>query len=794
MLSQRFLNGFRVVELSTGIAGSYATKLFVDAGADVIKVEPASGDPVRRHSSTGFTPSNEDSALFSYLNAGKRSIIGEGNAEAVHSVIASADLVVRSLPDPWSDHGLALQTSPSCVHLTISPWGDVGPFVARPATDLTIQAEAGTVALHGHPDETPYQMGGRIVEWSAGTFGATASLAAMLRAKRNGLGEVVQVTLLATSLYISSVMMDSNHEMMGRPPIVSPARMVDLPSIEPTSDGFVGFKLYSRQQFESFALLIDRPDLLELESWAHAEYRAAHRGEWDAMVHAWTSSHTTEQVIAAATELRIPAANVNDAAGILDGYLGAHGRFVSSADGSFKQPAAPYVIEGVRPSPPLPAPALGEHNELVEKVSKQSVPHAEAVASETLPFGGYRVLDVTSHWAGPAVGQIFACLGADVIHVESATHMDGARSHVPAGLRERDRWWEWSGSWHSKSSNKRSLCIDLTTDDGQAILAELVAKADVLVENFSPRVFDRFGFTQERVFDINPRIVFARMPAFGLAGDWRERTGFAQTMEQVSGMAWLTGHPSSPPRILNGPCDPLAGYHTAFAIMSALRDRDHTGKGSFIEAAMVESALNVSAELTIERSAYGRTLQRMGNRSPDCAPQGVYPSAGDDEWVALSVTTIAEWKSLCEVLDAPGWMRHPALEITKERSEAQDRVDPIIAQWTSSRSSQEIVDILTRVDIPVGIVRDPRLQMEHPQLSAIGYYEQIEHPLVGSRTLPTLPFSYASVDRWYKRPAPLLGEHNVEILSTVLGASQDRIGALQEAGIIADWPTGIPRS
>ena len=259
-----------------------------------------------------------------------------------------------------------------------------------------------------------------------------------------------------------------------------------------------------------------------------------------------------------------------------------------------------------------------------------------------------RVIDATAWWAGPEAGRLLALLGADVVHLETTRRPDGMR--LAGGLfADKPRWWERSAISLSANAGKRGITLDLTQDDGRELLDRLLADADVLLENFSPRVAERFALTPERLHALNPGLVYVRMPAFGLDGPWRDRVGFAQTMEQVTGMAWITGHPDDQPRIPRGPCDPLAGAHAAFAVLVALEERRRTGIGAFVESTMVEAAMNVAAEQVIEWTANGVELQRQGNRAPGFVPQGLYSCRGDEQWLAVSVATDEQWKALVDV-------------------------------------------------------------------------------------------------------------------------------------------------
>ena len=784
------LDDVLVAELATGIAGPYAGKLFADAGADVVKVEPPGGDPLRARVVGGRCAGGADSALFQHLNAGKRSVVGGPGDPAIEDLVAGADLVIESLA-PLSDWpGAWRGEHPQLVVLSITPYGRHGPYRDRPATGFTVQAESGSIGARGRPDGVPVQAGGRIGEWCAGVFGAVGALAAVTRARRTGVGELVDSPWLAADHLATNANVSLRYSLQGRPPLDHPARVVDAPSIERTADGLVGFTTNTRQQFEDFVRMVERLDLLADERWASAEFRMRHIDEWDAMVTPWLLAHTSAEALEAATLLRIPAAPVNNGPSLLDQeHYRVRGVFGPCPGGGFAHPLPPYVMDGDRPRPARPAPGLGEHTHLACGRGRAR-PAAPDPTGPGLPFTGLRVLDATSMWAGPVVGQVLAALGADVIHLESIQRLDLGRLKVDGG-QGRPQWWERGANWQMVNANKRDVTLDLRQPTGRLLMHRLIARCDVLVENFSPRVFEQFGVTKEIVRALNPRTVFARMPAFGLDGPWRDHVGFAQTMEQVSGLAWVTGHPGeSRPQVPRGPCDPLAGYHALFAIMVALWRRDRGGGGAFLELAMTESALNAAAEVLIEYSAYGVVLERQGNRGPDAAPQGLYRCGGDDQWLALSVEDDAQWSALRRELGEPPWAAAPDLQTVDGRHAAADRLDEGLATWAAELGLDEAVDRLVRAGVPAAPVRDPRLADGHPQLRAWGYFEDVEHPVAGRHPLPSLPFRYDGVPRWFRSPAPTLGQHNAEVLCDLLGLSAAELAALEEQAVIGTAPLG----
>ncbi|MCH2170716.1 CoA transferase, partial [Myxococcota bacterium] len=621
------LRGIRVIDFSNRISGAYVTKLLADAYADVIKVEPQQGDPLRRWSASHRDLSDEDGALFQFLACSKRSVVGAPSDPSVLELVEGADLVVETF-EPGSFNGRQwCERFPGLVVLSISPYGQEGPYANRPSSDLTIQAESGGISGRGLPDQPPVQCGGLITEWIGGTFASVAGLAAVMRAKQTGQGEHIDFSLCEVMNIGSTVYVDLMASLLGRPESIGPSRSVELPSIEPTSDGWVGFNTNSRQQFNDFCLMIERPDLSDAEiEWWNVGVRNERMDEWNEMVRAWTTRHTTEEVVEKASMLRIPVAPVNSGRMVFDHpHFQARGNYVANPRSGFLQPAPSYILGGERPRPPEPPPHLGEHNDTLEAPSQPRRPGTSPGRAQNpkLPLEGVRILDSTAWWAGPSACQMLAHLGADVIRMEACQKPDGMR--MAGGMFiSQDCWWERSHITLAANTNKRGITLNLGDPAGLAVCKRLIAESDVFVENFSPRVVEGFGLDWDSVHALNPRTIQVRMPAFGLSGPWRENVGFAQTMEQISGLAWVTGHAEDQPRIQRGPCDPLAGMHAAYAVLVALAEREHTGEGKLLECTMVEGALNAAAEIAIEWSAYGVELQRAGNRGPQGSPQNIY--------------------------------------------------------------------------------------------------------------------------------------------------------------------------
>ena len=666
------LEGLRVLDLTTEIAGPYATKLLVDAGADVIKLEAPDGDPLRRWSAS-HTPiaGGTNGALFDFLNTSKRSAVADLETDAGRRLFldlaATVDLVIESLePGRLDALGLGWETlhalSPTLSLVSISPWGGTGPWANRPATEWTLQAATGATAFRGLPERGPVGAGGRVGEWCASAYAATGALAAFLSARRTGQGQHVDLSIFECLLHTITIYHASINSAFHPGPL---PQALETPSIEPAQDGWVGFCTYTGQQWKDFCSMIGRPELAEGEKYFDSIARMKELPFIQEAMHAWTREHTIDEIIEVSSLLRIPCVPIGDGRTVLEiEHFKERGVYIDNPRG-FKQPRVPYRMDHDE-RPLEPAPALGGDQAAVEaEVSTARPLLGEPSGESAAPLEGLRVVDLTAFWAGPTVTNCLAQLGADVVKIESIQRPDGMRF---MGTRPGEDFYEWGPVYHGVNPGKRCITLDLNQERGIGILRRLIEGADVLTENFSARVMENFGLTWETLHSWNPRLIVVRMPAFGLDGPWKDRAGWASNVDQVSGMSWVTGYDENFPIIVRAACDPVGGMHAAFALLLGLETRRRTGKGQLIEVPLVESALTLAAEQVVEYTAYGELLTRSGNRGPYAAPQGIYPTTDADEPLALAVTSDAQWQALRELLGSPEWASDPRLETEAGRA------------------------------------------------------------------------------------------------------------------------------
>ena len=739
------LAGVRVLDSTTRTAGAYAGKMLRDVGADVMIVGPVNDDAVSR-----------------WLHGGKR------RAASTH-VSQLRDLADIVLVDDTTD---SYDARPGTVTVHISDFGRTGPWAGRPATHLILEAESGSLGSRGVPELPPVAVGGELGEWIAGMYAGTSALAAWRTARESSIAEHVEVSVFECMLVTLNMHEPLHAAFSGSDAFT---RWVQVPSVERTKDGWVCFSLVTGQQWLDFAAMIERPDLGADTSLNNMLGRWPRRHEIYAAMEPWLTARTVDEVVETATSFRLPVAHVTDGPMLpAMEHFRVREVFTPSPHGDYVQPRPPYLFSGFSTAPAAPAPGVTSADVTQQW---QGSERATGNAAPQRPLDGLRIVDLTAFFAGPSGTGYLAALGADVIKVESIQRPDGIR-FAGGQVTQAGDWWEYSWVFHGVNADKRGVTLDLTRDVGIELLHRLIEGADVLIENYSPRVLDQFGLSYERLAASYPSLVVTRMPAFGLDGPWAQRVGFALTMEALAGMATTTGHPDGKPTCPGGVLDPIAGMHAAFATLAALEHRETTGAGQLVEVPMIECALNIAPQPLLKWGANGTVLTRGGNASPGAILQGVYECAGDDAWAAVTVRTEDEEKALIALLSADGL----------------DTVDlhTALRAYLVGRVEEDAVAELVRAGIPAGVVRRPTVAGRSDHVGARGFYEQHEHPTIGRVGYPVLPTRFAS---WtgpvHTRPAPTLGQHNTDVFGHELGIGADKLAELDQQGVIGTRPAGL---
>jgi crotonobetainyl-CoA:carnitine CoA-transferase CaiB-like acyl-CoA transferase len=402
-----------------------------------------------------------------------------------------------------------------------------------------------------------------------------------------------------------------------------------------------------------------------------------------------------------------------------------------------------------------------------------------------LPLGGVRVADLTMMWAGPFATRVLAEMGAEVIKIESPRAWDNVRTLMPV-----DHPQPWNASWYFNDYNrdKKSLTLDLAQPRGRELFLRLVGVCDVVIENYRADVLDKLGVGYQVLRTARPDVILVSMAGFGKTGPERGLVGFGPIVEMMAGESSLTGYGDDGVPYKTGISygDPVAGLAAASAVALALIQRRRTGRGAWIDLAQRETMAQMAGEAFAAASLRGETPSHCGNRHPAWAPQGVYPVAGEDQWLAISVRGDSEWRALAGAIGA-GELAGLALA---DRRARHDELDARIAAWSRAQDPQAAMESLQALRIPAARVLDTHAIHWDPHLLAREAWVFLPHPCMAPWPQPASAWRLEEARPQLRRHAPLFGEHNREILCGLLGLPEACLAELAAARIIGDAPIG----
>jgi crotonobetainyl-CoA:carnitine CoA-transferase CaiB-like acyl-CoA transferase len=409
--------------------------------------------------------------------------------------------------------------------------------------------------------------------------------------------------------------------------------------------------------------------------------------------------------------------------------------------------------------------------------------------SQQLPLEGIRVIDLAQVFAGPACTRILADLGADVIRFESPNRLDVTRSLIITENDGLDHYYHRASYFIIRNASKREMVVDLAKDEGREIIRKLLADADVVVESFTPRVMAQFGLDYDAVKQIKADIIMCSLSGYGQNGNMRDFGAYGMGLEPASGISSITGYPGGPPmRSGLSFTDPYSGFIGAGAILTALQYRRRTGKGQFIDLSEQEAAVPIMAAALLDYEMNGRVRERQGDRSEWNVPQGCYRCAGADRWAVISCSSDAEFERLATATGHPEWLTDERFATVLARRDHQDELDAAITQWTSQRDHYDVMRTLQAAGVKAAPVLDGKEILFDPQFCERHHFDVVDQPLLGKRPVQRhLAAKFTRFEAKARRPAPLLGEHNDEVLKE-LGYSDGEIAKLREDKVIAEQP------
>lgn len=818
------LEPYRVIDL-TDHRGEIGPMLLGDLGADVIRVEPPGGVSARR--AGALIPaerSTEDlrSHQFRAFNRNKRSIVLDLGSAAdrtdFEALIRGSDFVIESGPGGYAaTHGFDFARfaalNPRIVHVLITPFGNDGPAAARIATDLTLSAMGGQAALQGAPDRAPVRISVPQIWRHAGAEAAAAAMIAHQRMQRTGSAQFADVSAQCVTTWTTMNAMDAhaiqgfNFERRGSTvqmgtrevdPVFACADgyLVALPVgtvIEPLLGHLAGEDLIDESWLAEDWLTIDQRRVL-------GETVRFTREQQAETLARFFRNHTKVELFAIGVELGITLAPINSVADLLhfeqiaareawselaldDGTpIRTPGRIALFDVGRTSSSEGPTFEAAVR----RPAPRLDQHGAEI-RAELRSSPRAAAVPRLRLhesgrPFAGLKVLDLTWIIAGPSSARYFADHGAVVVKVESELRPDGLRL---LGPQKGDSQWNSSHFHGEFNAGKQCVQLNLKNPQGLVLMKRLIAWADVFIENWAPGALTRLGLDYSVVRDINPNIIMLSTSLMGQTGPACEVAGFGYHAGGMAGFYEVTGWPDLPP---HGPwmayTDVIAPRMIAAMVTAAIDRRLRTGAGQHIDAAQFEMALQFLAPEIMEIQTSGYQSNRLGNRSRFAAPEGIYPSAGTDQWLAISIDTDDQWRALCGVLGNPPWCKNSALQTLEGRQAQHDILDNHLSAWTRQQDRYAAMETLLSAGVPAGAVQRSSDLATDPQYAHRQFHRFHEHPVMGRVPYAGVQYRILGYEAGPYRFAPLLGEHTDRVLAEELGMAIEEIQQARDAGAL----------
>jgi crotonobetainyl-CoA:carnitine CoA-transferase CaiB-like acyl-CoA transferase len=414
-----------------------------------------------------------------------------------------------------------------------------------------------------------------------------------------------------------------------------------------------------------------------------------------------------------------------------------------------------------------------------------------AAARRSGALAGYRICDFTGQLAGAGATRWLAAFGADVIRIEDPVRQgswDILRS-MPPWVDER-RGVDFGGGFNNHNVEKRGIALNLRTAKGRELLAEIVRRSDVVSENFAAGVMERLGFGWERLRELRPDLVYVSNCGFGHTGPYRSFKTWGPIVQALCGLTFTSGLPDRPPAGWGySYMDHTGGYAMAIAILLALVHRERTGEGQWVDLSCTEAGLTLTGPAILDYTVNGRPSRRPGqphsNRSewPPMAPHGIYPSEGEDAWIAIACRDERDWRAFADVVGEP-WTAEPRFAGIAGRFAHQDDLDAAVSHWTGARERFATAAALQTAGVPAAAVQRPGERIDDdPNTSAWGLWPTVTHTKMGRVRVDGMPAHFSKTDWRIERGAPCVGEHTDPVLRELLGLDDAELARLREQGV-----------
>ena len=768
------LAGLHVVDL-TDLRGALCARILADLGAEVLRVE--STDP-------------PDSLAHAYRNANKRVVVVDLDDPAgrarLDALLAQADVLVENLDGgtrtrrALSPYDVATN-HPHLVQVALTDLGLSGPRADWRLEALPALAASGALWASGFPQLPPCTAPGHLAHDCASVYGAIGAVAALLdRDRRGGAGQLVEVSAQEAALAATipwSIAMQDYASINPLLPFDGRRNAEGAYWVLPASDGWVRVVVGSPKQWAGFTTLMRNPDVFEADEWQNPGFRLMNADVIRLVAEDRLTDRTRAQLFEEALALGATVGVLHQPSEFVDhpqtrereffvdtGFPGLEGLpfatqplRLARTPSSIRHPARVADDAGFGSSAPPGGTPLGQDRELL--------------------LDGLRVIEFGVAAVVPELCGVLSELGADVIKIESMANPDVLR--MGSGKVEMINT---SFAFNEECRGRRSVALDLTTERGRELALALCATADVVAENQRGGALDRRGLGYEAVRAVNPRVIYASSQGYGRGGPFGEMPAYGPLNAGFSGVHLLWNHPDA-----RYPCgtsmnhpDHVAGRLLAVGVLAALRERAASGQGQWLELAQTEAAAYLIGEAYLEGARAGVDPLPLGNAHPDLSPHGVYPSAGDDQWIAIAVADDDAWVRLCTAL---GWPPDDALATAAARVAARTELDMLVADWTREHTKEAAAELLQAHGVSAMPVMGPLDHIADPHLLARDAIVTVHHPDVGAERHIGNPLRLSKLPQRVGAAAPRMGADTEAVLVSELGLTAEVVAELVEAGV-----------
>jgi crotonobetainyl-CoA:carnitine CoA-transferase CaiB-like acyl-CoA transferase len=799
-----FLAPYRVLDV-TDHRGLLAGHMLAQLGADVVQLEPPGGSSARQQPPFAPDwPAGENSLYWAAYAAGKRSIAGDPAEDPAlwAKLLRSADFLIDSAAPgdgrpSWLDPATVAVINPAIVHVSITPFGLTGPKRDWHDSEIALWAAGGPLLLTRDDQGRPLRISVPQAYLHGAATAAGAALIAHAARANDGRGQHVDVAVLQSlpQCTLGAVLAGA----VGHPNFVPRPQPLKARGEGPVDLSGSG-SLTRRSKWHVADGLAEMhlamgpatgPSTNKLFAWMRDEGALPARfADWD-----WTTLHQRQK------SGEISAADIEDARTIVAAFLRRlrkadlmrvaieHGvriapidtiadlvvsaqfaarGFIAEVDGAFGRYRLPGAFAAGCAeafAPPAPAPTLDQHRDAVlAEWTPRSVP--ATAARDEPPLTGLKVLDLAWVVAGPLIGRNLADFGAMVVRVESSKRVETARlmGPFPGGTHDITR----SALYDTCNTGKFGLSLDLSQPVARDVVRDLVRWADVLVESFTPGQMARWGLSYAELSAINPSLVMVSTSLTGQTGPFAGYSGYGNHGAAIAGFQNLVGNEGETPVGPYGPyTDFVAPRFGLSATLAALDHRRRTGNGCWLDVSQTEAGVQFLAAQIAAQSVTGDVQGPVGNRDAAMAPHGVFSAAGEDAWIAIAVRTDEEWARLARLIGAPA--SDPAFKSVSGRKGDEDRLERIVADWTSARPVAESEAELQRLGIAAHRLISTEDFADDAQIRARRHLVRLGDPAAGDTICEATPFVLSRTPALLRRAAPVFGRDNDRVLRDLLG-------------------------